>query len=122
MRGLTIKREWLEKIVQGKKRAEVRRTSTSIRGDIALVESKTALVWAIAELYNVRRVSASDIGKYKDTHDVPEQDLNAYLRDKEYAFLWQLRRIRVIHPQTQVRRPCGAVNWIHVDPLLLTAV
>src|SRR5437867_1580017 len=94
MKALLVKQPWIDKILGGEKRWEIRGSRTKVRGPIALIQSGTGCVVGTCELVDVEGpLSLAELHLRITRHRVPPSYLNAGLPyPKTYA--WVLRRAR----------------------------
>lgn len=65
MDGLIMLRDYLDKILDGKKRHDARAYGTNKRGAIALVDTKKSAVIGLIDLVVTHKISAEEYCKWK---------------------------------------------------------
>jgi hypothetical protein len=109
-RGLIIRAEPLELILNGTKTWEIRGRRTSIRGSIALIRQGSGLIVGAADLLDV-------VGPMSPAALVREANKtgNAHL-DVSYlrSFAWVLGNVRRLATPVPYSHPNGAVVWIRL--------
>jgi hypothetical protein len=110
--ALQIMKEPIDKILAGTKTWEIRGTTTSRRGPIGLIQSKTGHVVGTCEVVDVvGPLSLEDLqGNEERTGSRPDQ----LYYQKTYA--WVLRNARRLSEPIPFRHPHGAVIWIKLEP------
>ena len=79
MKGLYIKKKWLDLIVAGKKRMEIRGTATkNIKQTIALVESGTGLIRAYAYIESCKQIDRETLEQFKQYHCIEDTNIVTY--------------------------------------------
>lgn len=110
MRGLIIKKEWLDLILSGKKTIEIRSSKTSCIGEtIYLLESKTHLVRGTCTIQRVEKLDETKWNETKDKHLVPCK-FNQLPYKKSYG--WYLQDVTKLDKEFSYSHPKGAVIWV----------
>ena len=109
-RALIIRQPWIDLILSGEKRWEMRSRSTNIRGRIGLIEQGTGLIVGECYLdYVGEPVDNFDIGYGHHLHKVDDFSLL-----EKWRFPWVLSRaVRHEHP-IPYQHPRGAVTWVKI--------
>lgn len=87
MLGLTMIKDYLDEILDGKKTFDVRSYPTSTRGVIALIDSKSMKVYGSVELINCREITVEDYiswhksGKFKNMLFLADKNKKYYAYD-----------------------------------------
>jgi hypothetical protein len=110
-RGLLVKKEPLEKILSGRKTWEIRGRATTLRGRIALIESRSGHI-----------VGTCDVVGVVGPLTLPELRRNARragfapsaLRYRR-TYAWILKKARRLSHPVPYRHPPGAVTWVRLD-------
>jgi hypothetical protein len=124
-KGLTIKKQWLDLILEGKKKWEIRSMSCKVRGQIGLVRSQVKkgdpCLWlGTAEIVDCKKLSMQDFKESLDKHCVSIEDLKILSKGKKKKiddiklFAWVITNVRVFEKPVVVQRKPGAVNWIKI--------
>jgi len=109
MRGLLVKKPYIDLILSGKKKWEVRRRNTRIRGRIALVWNNK--VWGTVEIVDVRAFPV-DVMAERNEHGVSADEIRRYGKGKATLYAWILENPRPINPPVPVNVPRGAQVWV----------
>ena len=114
MNGLIIKSPWIEMILDGKKRWEIRGHHTHVRGRIGLIRGGSGLVLGTCELVDVvgpltlahLRSNAGKVG-------LQPGELAELPYKRTYAWvLWNVNKFNSPRPY---KHPSGAVIWVHLQ-------
>lgn len=109
--GLVIKKKWLDMILNGSKKLEIRGCDTKKRGTILLIESGGGNIIGCTDLYGTICLQQSAYDNLKKEHkvDIPYESL-PYQR----VYGWQFRNaVRFQHP-IPYTHPKGAIRWIRI--------
>lgn len=116
MDGLIILKEYLDKILTGKKTWEIRGSKCHKRGLIALIESGTGMVVGTAELVDcVGPLTAEEWNK--NVRKIANQPIRS-MREVRYGsrtHAWVLKNARRLKKSVKYRHKQGAVVWHPVD-------
>jgi len=118
MKGLIIKKHWLDLILSGQKVWEIRGSNTKIRGVICLIESGTGEIKGTVELYDSHPVNAFDLKFYKEKHCI--QDLALIKYGRPHA--WVMRNTKRFDNPIPYKHPRGAVIWVNLPDNILEGV
>ena len=86
--ALTIKKEWLDLILEGKKTWEIRGTSTQRRGYIHFAESESGQLRERAKLVDCRRLEHSTFMQFQSRHRVPDVNMVKYKKYKRDFYVF----------------------------------
>ena len=115
MKGLLVRKRWLDEILAGRKTWELRGTSTQNLGTIGLIESGTGLVVGTCELVDVvGPLSMADLRRNVSRHRVPIGLLRGKPPYKK-THAWVLRKARRLKEPIAYRHPQGAVIWVQLS-------
>jgi hypothetical protein len=115
MKALLIKGLWIDLILVRRKTWEIRGSSTSVRGHIALVQSGSGLIVGVCELVDViGPLSQKDFRDNSSRHRVPRSGWRYY--DRPHA--WVLRGARRLGEPVPYQHPPGAVIWVNLSSRL----
>ena len=115
MKALLIKKRWIDKILRGTKKWELRGSRTQTRGQIALVESKTGTVVGVCHVVGVEGpLSLAKLQRTTSKHGVPPPSLRRLPYKRTYA--WVLRKASRLPVAVPYRHPPGAVIWVRLRP------
>ncbi|MBO4695635.1 MAG: ASCH domain-containing protein [Clostridia bacterium] len=110
MKGLIIKKEWLNKILTGEKTWEIRGRNCRIRGKIELIQSGSGLVVGCCDLVDSFEIDTEILKKEKKKHCI--EDINVIHYKKAYA--WVIGNpVRYSTPRPY-KHPRGAVIWVNL--------
>ena len=114
MKGLIIKKPWIDLILDGSKSWELRGSSTKIRGKLALIQSGSGTVVGTCELVDViGPLTAQELRRSSNKHQVPSSRFRGRLRyEKTYAWVMSNPK-RYVRPR-RYRHPAGAVIWVNL--------
>lgn len=117
-RGLVIRQPWVDHILRGEKRWELRSRSTTIRGPIALIQSGTGLVVGTASLDDVLGpLLPGQFERATEKGHVVGTELQAVAYPKLYA--WVLSGARPLPHPLPYDHPQGAVIWVRLSDAVL---
>lgn len=108
-RALIIADPWIDLILDGKKRLEMRSRHTNIRGRIGLIRKGSGLI--VGDVWLSDSVLLSKPALLKDGHCIDYED-NPEL--EKYNVAWVLSEPRRYCPEIPYRHPQGAVTWVKV--------
>lgn len=112
MKGLIIKKIWLDKIFDEGKVWEMRSSPTKITGRIALIESGSGMIVGEANLIGCSYLPIKPCDKYFDKHKVEDTKLL-----KKWKYPWILSDAKRYTNPIPYKHPQGAVIWVNL-PLL----
>ena len=111
MHGLIIKKEWLDKILDGSKIWEIRGHPTKRRGRIALIQSRSGTIVGTCDLIQVwGPLSGCEMINNYDCHYVPPATLEYQL-----IYAWELRNVKAFKKPVPYKHPQGAVIWVKLE-------
>jgi len=112
MKGLIIKKKWLDKILRGEKVWEIRGSGCSYTGEIALIESGSGAVRGLARVSSViGPMTIEDLLRFTPRHQVDEATLLEWGGYKN-NYCWALTDVRKLEIPVSYRHPQGAVIWV----------
>ena len=121
MRGLLIKREFLELIFAGKKTWEIRGSRSQIRGLIALIESATGTVVGTCTLDEVvGPLTLKDMQANAKRIGCKAEDITSKYYKNTYA--WVLGNVVRLPRPVPYKHPSGAVIWVRLYPAVVNKV
>jgi hypothetical protein len=122
MKALLIRQPWIDKMLRGEKRWELRGSRTKVRGLIALIQSGTGTVVGTCELVDVEGpLSLAELRQSTARHRVPANRFNnrpPYPR----TYAWVLRGARRLYKPVRYKHPVGAVIWVNLSSRVATAI
>ena len=118
LKGLIIKKHWLDLILSGQKPWEIRGSNTKVRGTICLIESGTGMIKGAVELMDVNQLNSKILPMFKRFHCI--EDTNAVSYKHPYAWVMQ-SPIKLDKP-IPYKHPQGAVVWVNLPDDILEGV
>lgn len=120
IRALLIRRQWIDKILDGKKTWEIRGSKTSIRGTIGLIPCGSGTVVGVCDVIdcvgplsaNMFRENATKAGMR------PSEAKLGWYRN---TYAWVLSNPRYLKP-VLYEHPSGAVIWVILDAAVKRAI
>ena len=113
-RGLLIKEYWLKKILSREKIWEIRGTPTSVREEIALIQSGSNKIFGTCELIDIKGpLTMKELHRNRLKAGIPKNyivDILPY--KKTYAWIFLKKSIRRLTTPIRYVHPQGAVNWV----------
>jgi len=110
MDGLLIKEPWIDYILEGKKSWEIRGCTTSKRGTITLIKSKSGCIFGTVDLVDCVLLTHEEYRKSVDKHMVPYERTSIYPYKKTYA--WVFKNPKKLDNPVPYHHPNGAVTWV----------
>ncbi len=110
MKGLIVKSPYIDDILSGIKKWEVRGSNTSFRGTVVLLKSGTKTAIGMVDIVDVKELSLDDYNKWdyrKITNKLPTTKL-PYKRT--YAYI--LENPRMFSEPKPYIHPNGAIIWV----------
>ncbi len=93
MRCLTIDDKWVNLILTGKKRWEIRRRNTLIRDRIALGNTRTRRIVGYAKIAGSFEMTVEELKKHNDKHQANDF-LDEYGEGRKTLFTWVLANVK----------------------------
>ena len=113
-RALIIRQPWIDLILSGEKRWEMRSKPTNIRGRIGLIEQGTGLIVGECNLdYVGEPITNFDQGYGQHLHKIPNDIL--YQHDFKWVYPWVLSAAKRYKSPIKYNHKRGAVTWIRLD-------
>ena len=112
MKCLIIKKEHLDKILDGSKTWEMRSRKTNVRGLIGLIESGSGLIVGECYLWGCSEHPLNFVGAqyHQDKHCV--DDLSKL---EKWCYAWKLKAAKRYEKPIPYKHPKGAVIWVNVE-------
>ena len=111
MKGLIIKKFWLDKIFDENKDWEIRGSNTLIRGKIVLIQSGSGLIMGEAELIDVIPMNADKFEHNKERHQISSYPQLPYTQ----PYAWVLKNAQRYEQPKPYNHPQGAVIWVNLE-------
>lgn len=108
--ALTIKKEWLDLILEGEKTWEIRGTTTQRRGYIHFAESGSGQLRGRAKLVDCRRLERSTFMQFQSRHRVPDVNMVKY----KNIWAWILEEAEPYDASFDYSHKQGAVIFVTV--------
>jgi hypothetical protein len=110
LKGIVIKRPWIDLILAGEKTWEIRSGPVKARGVIGLIEGGSGNVVGLARLVGCKGpLDRDELGRQFQKHRVPPERMSEVPYESFYA--WELAEARRLDPPVPYRHPTGAVIW-----------
>lgn len=110
MKGLIIKKPWIDLILNGEKTWEVRGSNTKIRGIISLIQSGTGQIIGTVELVDSFEVSKETLKESYSNHKIDDLSIVNYKK----AHAWVLQNPQIFKEPIPYIHPQGAVIWVNL--------
>ncbi len=111
MKGLIIKKPWIDLILNGEKIWEIRGNNTKIRGEIELIQSGSGLVVGKCKIIDCLQL---DLEKYKKSTDKHCIKNTAELPYKN-TFAWVISEAIRYQTPKEYKHPNGAIIWVNLE-------
>ena len=109
MKGLIVRKEWMDKIFYHGKHWEMRSTHTKQRGRIKLIEAGSGLIVGECFISGSHKVSEDLASKSLIAHQVDDLELL-----KKWCFAWRLSKVKKYDSPVKYNHPRGAVIWVNL--------
>ena len=111
MKGLIIKSPYIELILEGKKKWEIRGCNTNIRGTIALIKSGSKKVYGEVNLVDCIELDINSYNQYcHELYGIKKGEL-PYKR----TYAWVLENPKIYDTPRDYIHPKGAIIWVNLD-------
>ncbi len=110
MKGLLIKKPWIDYILSGQKTWEIRGGNTHIRGEIELIQSGSGLVVGKCKLVNCIELSLTDYQNNESKHCIKDTSTLPYKK----TFAWVLTDAECYATPRTYKHPNGAIIWVNL--------
>ena len=111
MKGLIIKRPWIDFILDGSKTWEIRGSRTNVRGMIELIQSGSGLVVGSVEIVDCIELSKEFYSSSFEKHHIQNTDNFPYKK----TFAWVLKNPKRYDKPRTYKHPMGAIIWVNLD-------
>lgn len=115
---LTVKAIYLARILCGDKLWEIRKTSCSYRGKVALAAAGTNKLWGTAVVSSCFRKSEAELEAAFEKHCVPADLLRKFCHkgkgdaaEQSWAYIWELEQPRLFREPLDFKHKKGCVIW-----------
>ena len=110
MKGLIIKSPYIEQILSGVKKWEIRGSNTSIRGKICLIKSGTKRIYGEVNLVDSFEINLEKYNKY-------HKELYGCVCDKlpyKRTYAWVVKEPCLYKDPLNYNHPRGAIIWVNL--------
>jgi len=116
MKGLIIKKHWLDLVLSGQKPWEIRGSKTSVHGTICLIESGSGLIKGTVEVNScIKPLSVETLKQTRYLHCIDDLSIIKY----KTPYAWQMNfPVRFDNP-IPYKHPRGAVIWVNLPDDIL---
>lgn len=108
MEGLVIKSPYIDDILSGIKKWEIRGMNTKKRGPIVLLKSGSGLALGIVDIVDVKTLTLDDYNNWDYKKGMLKKNKLPYL--KTYAYV--LENPKLFKQPIKYYHPMGAVTWV----------
>jgi hypothetical protein len=118
MKGLIIDEPWIDYILSGRKKWEIRGSNTKVRGSIALIRKGSGLVVGKCELADVKGpLTLAEMQRELDKHRIPKNVLELVFERYSSPYAWILKNAKPLRKPVRYHHPRGAVIWVNLRNL-----
>lgn len=110
MHGLIIKSPYIDDILSGRKKWELRGQNTHTRGKIILLQSGTGLALGSVEIIAVKQITLEDYNNWDYRKDSGKLPVDKLPYKKTYAYILE-NPIQYKNPK-HYHHPKGAITWV----------
>lgn len=110
MKGLIIKEPYIDQILEGIKKWEIRGSNTSIRGKIYLIKSGTKKIYGEVTLVDSIEINL-------DEYNVYHKELYGSISDKlpyKRTYAWVVKNPCLYKEPVSYNHPRGAIIWVNL--------
>lgn len=120
-RGIVIRQPWIEHILCGEKRWELRGRTTNIRGPVALIEGGAGRLLGVAVITDsLGPLTREGRARAAKRGDIPNIEVDEDMYENVYA--WAVEDVLRLTVPVPYIHPSGAVIWVTLDPKARSAV
>lgn len=118
MKGLIVDQPWIDYILNGRKKWEIRGSNTKIRGPIALIRKGSGHVVGKCELFDVKGpLTLAEMQKNLNSHRIVKNDLELVFKRYPTPYAWILKNVKPLRKPLRYDHPRGAVIWVNLGIL-----
>lgn len=110
MKGLIIRKPWIDCILEGKKIWEIRGSKTNIRGKIELIQSGSGLVVGKCEIVDCIPLSLEKYKASADKHQISDTLILPY----KQTYAWVIKNAQRYEQPKKYKHPNGAIIWVNL--------
>jgi hypothetical protein len=119
--GLLVKAPYAQYYADGKKNCEIRSQNCKKKAMIAIIETKTWRVTAVATM--VGSFQATDKKVFANlNHCVPESEMKIYCNEKSNNFVWQMENVLALNRPVYVPKVPGCQTWTLLTADTISAI
>lgn len=111
MKGLIIKSPYIELILEGKKKWEIRGSKTNIRGTIGLIKSGSKKVFGEVDLVDCIELNLDMYNEYCSELYGKKEEKMPYKR----TYAWVVKNPKIYDSPKSYVHPMGAIIWVNLD-------
>lgn len=115
MKGLIVKKPWIDMHLDGIKPWEIRGSNTRIRGTIGLIESGSGLVMGTVVLTNSFPITADALNQGYKNHRIEDVSIITY----RIPYVWEFSSPVRFEEPIPYKHPQGAVIWVNLPHIKL---
>lgn len=120
MKGVIIKSPYIEDILNGVKKIEVRGQNTAYRGCIVLLQSNTNLALGVVDIVDSRQMSLEEYNSWEYRINNGKEIVSKLPYDKTYQ--WILENPKWFNSPKNYFHPKGAIVWVNLPEDFLNGV
>lgn len=109
MKGLIIRKQWLDKILNNGKCWEMRSTHTKARGTIKLIEAGSGMIVGECMIAGSDKVTPDMFASTFDNHQLGDVSLL-----EKWGYAWRLCNVKKYDKPIPYSHPRGAVIWVNL--------
>ena len=113
MYALIMMKHYLNEIIRGDKTTDARLYPTDIRGTIALGDSSTLKVYAVADLTACEEISYEEFVRWHRTGPFTDVEFAPYHEGKN-CYSYVLGNLRTLPVPVRIENPSGNRMWVEV--------
>jgi len=112
LKGLIIRRPWIDRILSGEKTWEMRSRKTLYRGLVGLIGQGTGMIVGVAELVDsLPPLDATTFAATRIKHTIPE-DLDTEVFEAGWVYPWVFRDSCSLSRAVEAGQRPGQVIWV----------
>jgi predicted transcriptional regulator len=113
MKGLIIKPNWADYILDGYKDLEIRGSNTKIRGDIGIIQSGSKMVYGTANLKDTIKLNKQLFDELQNRHLLSIQ-WEELLKIYKTPYAWYLSNAKRYKTPISYEHKQGCVIWVNL--------
>lgn len=112
-RGLVIDKHWVQKILAGSKRWEIRNKTNAITGRIGLCQGGGPIVATANIGCSISFADAGEFERLFDNHQVTNEQRRDFYGDQD-VYAWPLSDVQKLDPPIPYKHPGGG-SWVKLS-------